>query len=54
MGSSSDSSFWSGKQVAVTGGGGFLGKPTVRRLEEAGAEVRVIRSAEHDLRDRDA
>jgi GDP-L-fucose synthase len=44
--------FWSGKAVAVTGGAGFLGKPTVRMLAELGAEPRVIRSAEHDLRDR--
>ncbi len=42
--------FWSGKAVAVTGGAGFLGKPTVRMLKECGAEVRVVRSAEHDLR----
>jgi GDP-L-fucose synthase len=44
--------FWSGRVVAVTGGAGFLGKPTVRRLIELGAEPRVIRSAEHDLRER--
>jgi GDP-L-fucose synthase len=43
--------FWSGKSVVVTGGGGFLGKPTVRMLEDAGADVRVIRSSEYDLRD---
>src|SRR5215210_4060479 len=49
-----DPGFWSGKQVAVTGGAGFLGKPTTALLEEAGAEARVIRSSEHDLRDRDA
>src|SRR3954465_2835030 len=49
-----DSAFWSGRSVAVTGGGGFLGRPTVAQLEELGAEVRVIRSAEHDLRDREA
>jgi GDP-L-fucose synthase len=49
-----DPDFWLRKSVAVTGGGGFLGKPTVRMLEEAGARPRVIRSAEHDLRDRDA
>ena len=36
---------------SVTGGAGFLGKPTVRLLESFGAEVRVVRSAEHDLRD---
>lgn len=46
--------FWSGKLVAVTGGAGFLGKPTVRALEECGAEVRVVRSATHDLRDAEA
>jgi GDP-L-fucose synthase len=45
------SAFWQGKAVTVTGGAGFLGKPTVRMLEELGAEVRVPRSAEHDLTD---
>jgi GDP-L-fucose synthase len=35
----------------VTGGSGFLGKPTVRLLQRLGAEVRSIRSAEYDLRD---
>jgi GDP-L-fucose synthase len=49
-----DPAFWSGKQVAVTGGGGFLGTPTTALIEELGAEARVIRSAEYDLRDRDA
>src|SRR3954465_12948546 len=49
-----DPGFWSGKTVAVTGGAGFLGKPTVAFLEELGAEVRTIRSADHDLRDRAA
>ena len=43
--------FWDGRAVAVTGGAGFLGKPTVRLLESLGADVRVIRSSEHDLRD---
>jgi len=43
--------FWQGKSVVVTGGAGFLGKPTVRMLEQLGAEVRVPRSAEHDLTD---
>jgi GDP-L-fucose synthase len=46
-----DSSFWQGKAVVVTGGAGFLGKPTVRILEELGAEVQVPRSAERDLTD---
>ena len=45
-----DPAYWSGKVVVVTGGAGFLGKPALRMLEECGAEVRVIRSAEHDLR----
>jgi GDP-L-fucose synthase len=48
------SAFWSQRNVAVTGGAGFLGKPTTALLEELGAEARVIRSAEYDLRDRDA
>jgi GDP-L-fucose synthase len=54
MSSSPDPAFWSGKKVTVTGGGGFLGKPTVRMLEELGAETRIIRSAEYDLRDKGA
>jgi GDP-L-fucose synthase len=43
--------FWRGRTVVVTGGAGFLGKPTARMLDELGAEVRVPRSAEHDLTD---
>jgi GDP-L-fucose synthase len=46
-----DPAFWDGKDVVVTGGAGFLGKPTVRMLTELGAAVRVPRSAEHDLTD---
>jgi GDP-L-fucose synthase len=46
-----DPAFWRGKDVVVTGGAGFLGKPTVRVLTELGASVRVPRSAEHDLTD---
>lgn len=46
-----DPAFWDGKDVVVTGGAGFLGKPTVRLLSELGAEVRVPRSSEHDLTD---
>lgn len=43
--------FWDGRAVTVTGGAGFLGRVVVRDLRELGAEVRVIRSSEHDLRD---
>jgi GDP-L-fucose synthase len=46
-----DASFWSGRAVTVTGGAGFLGRPTVRELVALGANVRVISSREHDLRD---
>lgn len=46
--------FWSGKQITVTGGGGFLGKHLVARLREMGAEnVFVPRSVDYDLRERD-
>jgi len=43
--------FWSGRQVVVTGGAGFVGGAIVRDLEAVGAEVSVVRSAQHDLRD---
>jgi GDP-L-fucose synthase len=49
MADSSD--FWAGRRVMVTGGGGFLGKAVVARLEAAGAdEIFVPRSADYDLR----
>jgi GDP-L-fucose synthase len=54
MSSSPDPGFWRGRATVVTGGGGFLGGPTVRILEGLGADVRVIRSADHDLRDQRA
>ena len=42
---------WPHRRVMVTGGGGFLGAATVKRLREAGVgEVFVPRSAEYDLR----
>ena len=43
--------FWSGRPTVVTGGAGFLGRAVVRDLEALGAEARIVRSAEHDLRD---
>ena len=43
--------FWAGKAVTVTGGAGFLGSAVTRDLRDLGAEVRIVRSAEHDLRD---
>jgi GDP-L-fucose synthase len=46
-----DPTFWEGRSVVVTGGTGFLGKPTVRLLNEFGARVSVPRSAEYDLTD---
>ncbi|MGA8217060.1 MAG: NAD-dependent epimerase/dehydratase family protein, partial [Solirubrobacterales bacterium] len=49
---SPDPSFWAQRKVTVTGGGGFLGRPTVALLEDLGADVTVVRSADHDLRDR--
>jgi GDP-L-fucose synthase len=42
-----------GRRVMVTGGAGFLGRPVVRRLEHAGAEVFVPRSTDYDLRSLD-
>ncbi len=43
-----------GRRVLVTGGGGFLGKRVVARLEEAGpSEIFVPRSGSYDLRTRD-
>jgi GDP-L-fucose synthase len=47
-------SFWPGRRVMVTGGGGFLGRAVVRRLEASGAsEIFVPRSADYDLRTRE-
>lgn len=46
--------FWEGRAVTVTGGAGFLGRVVVDKLQALNAEVRVIRSADYDLRDADA
>jgi len=45
-----DPGFWGGKAVVVTGGAGFLGSAVVRDLEHLDADVRTVRSADHDLR----
>jgi GDP-L-fucose synthase len=41
---------WNGTPVVVTGGNGFLGSVLVTQLQALGADVRAIRSADHDLR----
>jgi GDP-L-fucose synthase len=46
-------SWWFGRRVMVTGGAGFLGRPVVRLLAAAGADVFVPRSADFDLRTSD-
>lgn len=46
-------SFWQDRRVMVTGGGGFLGKFVVKKLEERGVrDVFVVRSADYDLREK--
>ena len=48
-------SFWQGRRVLVTGGGGFLGRALVETLRVRGAgRVLAPRAAELDLRERDA
>ncbi|MEO8586003.1 MAG: GDP-L-fucose synthase [Acidobacteriota bacterium] len=47
-------SFWSGRRVLVTGGGGFLGRALVTALERrAPAKIFAPRASELDLRERD-
>lgn len=46
---------WSQQKIIVTGGAGFLGSHLVAHLEDLGArEIVVPRSADYDLRDKDA
>ena len=46
------SEFWSDRRVMVTGGGGFLGRAVVSRLQAAGAtQIFVPRSRDYDLRE---
>jgi GDP-L-fucose synthase len=49
-------SFWTGKRVTVTGGGGFLGSHVVEQLRGRGCEqIFVVRRREYDLtRDEEA
>lgn len=47
-------SFWTGKDVTVTGGAGFLGTHLVKRLESFGARVFVPRQVEYNLVSLDA
>jgi GDP-L-fucose synthase len=43
--------YWPGRRVMVTGGGGFLGQAIVRRLQAGGADqISVPRSRDYDLR----
>jgi GDP-L-fucose synthase len=48
----SNSGFWQGRRVCVTGGAGFLGSYVVARLNDAGADVFIPRAAEFDLREK--
>jgi len=45
----SESGFWKGKRVTVTGGRGFLGHNVVKQLEQKGAKVSTFSSAEYNL-----
>ncbi len=45
-----ESNFWTGKRVTVTGGGGFLGSFVVEKLRQRGAtDIFIPRSKDYDL-----
>jgi GDP-L-fucose synthase len=44
------SNFWKGKNVIVTGGGGFLGKHLVRLLMDKGGKPKIPNTRDYDLR----
>lgn len=48
-----DSKFWKDRRVLVTGGGGFLGKSLIPKLESLEAKTFVPRSRDFDLRDKE-
>jgi len=51
----SNSSFWTGKKVVVTGGAGFLGSHIVAKLRDRGAtDIIIPRSTNYDLRQKEA
>ena len=41
MTGTTDPGYWAGKKVVVTGGTGFLGKPTARLLESSAGRRRA-------------
>jgi GDP-L-fucose synthase len=41
--------WWKGKRVTVTGGRGFLGRPLVKMLNDAGADVATFSSKDYNL-----
>jgi len=51
----SNSSFWTGKKIVVTGGAGFLGSHIVAKLRDRGAtDIIIPRSTNYDLRQKEA
>lgn len=44
-----DTGFWAGRRVVVTGGRGFLGRYVCRQLDASGASVAALGRADYDL-----